>query len=374
MKIAIITLNGHNNYGNRLQNYALQEFLLRYTNNVDTIWYDKNNYLPEVNTWDFFWFIKYSLNWKNTRQLQKDYGKNCIREYRIKKFSDKYINIRYDYKIKDDLNLKYDFFIVGSDQVWYPNLWNYRAKFLLFADEYKRISYAASFGLEYISKIRGFLINRFIKKGLKGIKYISVRENAGAQIVESIINKKVPVLLDPTMLIDKEKWKKISKKPDWYINEKYILTYFLGNKIDFIEKYAIKKNLKVINLMDKNDIDVYTTSVEEFVYLIDNAEIVFTDSFHGTVFSILLNTPFYVVKREEKGGKNMFSRLDTLLNIFNFKNRYIDRVENKNTFIDINMDFSDVERILDVKIKETKEFFDNIFKNYNNDRTGFENI
>ena len=105
-----------------------------------------------------------------------------------------------------------------------------------------------------------------------------------------------------------------------------------------------KYNLKIINLMDKSILDFYTTRVEEFLYLINNAELVMTDSFHGTVFSIVMNTPFLVVNRSEKHGLNMNSRLDTLLNLFNFKNRYFN---NNMTEADIfNIDFSNIENIL----------------------------
>lgn len=126
---------------------------------------------------------------------------------------------------------------------------------------------------------------------------ISMREKAGAKLVKKLTGREVLVVVDSTILLFTEDWQKIELKTEWYSGEKYILTYFLGNPSPVIEKIAKKNNWKIYNLMDKDNFDLYTSRVEEFVYLINYAELVATDSFHASVFSILMNNLFLVVKR-----------------------------------------------------------------------------
>lgn len=366
MKVAIVTLPGHFNYGNRLQNYALQEFMSNYVEIVETLWFGKNEwnnpfaYLPELkrNKFDKMYlksFLKYILNWKGARKKEQIYGKDCIRQYNIKKFSDKYINIKYDYKIDEGLNDIYDYFIVGSDQIWFLSMDLAYIRFLRFAKADKRIAYAPSFG---VSKLPNKNINKNkLKEFFYGMKAISIREKAGANILYKLIKKNVPVLVDPTILLFKEEWQKLELKPEWYNGEKYILTYFLGNPSSIIENIAQKNNWKIYNLMDSNNLDLYVSKVEEFLFLIHHAELVVTDSFHGTVFSILMNTPFLVLSRQEKGVPNMTSRIDTLLELFGYQNRYIinDKCDLSDKAI-LHMDFSNVRAIQEREIKRSTTY------------------
>lgn len=353
MKVAILTLCTNNNYGNRLQNYALQKFLSIYIETVDTIWFEKNHYLPELPTWNWKLILKCILRWKNAYiDFKYNYVKECIREYNIKKFSNKYIKIKYDYKIRNNLNEEYDYFIVGSDQVWNPHYEQYyNEKFLKFADKKKRISYAASFGVTDIDNIK---TKKIFQNNLIEMKNISVREVAGAKLIEKLIGIKVEVVVDPTILLSKEEWQKIEMVPEWYNGEKYILTYFLGNPSPIIKSIAKKNNWKIYNLMDKNDFDLYTSRVEEFVYLIDHAQLVATDSFHACVFSILMNTPFLVVNRQQKGVADMISRIDTLMELFGYQDRYIVNGEcNLSDEKILNMDFSNVKAIQEREIERS---------------------
>lgn len=385
MKIGIITLLGHFNYGNRLQNYALQEFLSNFNVEVESIWFDKNKwdspfaYLPMLSLRKNYNFksylkekIKFIINWKAYRDkkylLEKYYGEECIREYNIKNFSDKYININYNYQIENamynsnkmlnfsnKLELEYDYFVVGSDQIWYPNTDFYYIKFLRFISNNKRIAYAPSLAVNILPKKLTDI--DLLKKGFSEMKNISVREKAGANIIYNLIKKEVPVLVDPTILLNKEKWQRISVKPNWYNGENYILTYFLGNPSPMIKKIAKKNNWKIYNLMDRDNFNLYTSKVEEFLYLIEHAKLVCTDSFHGTVFSILMNIPFLVVSRQEKGMPDMTSRIDTLMELFGYKDRYV--VNGKCELSDeeiLNMDFSNVKSIQEREIKRSTEY------------------
>lgn len=361
MKIGILTLNTHNNYGNRLQNYALKEVLLKYADVVDTIWFEKNNCLLSKKIWNAKNIIKYILNWKDIRSyLNKYYISDCIREYNIKTFSDKYIPIKYDFCIKKSLNEEYDYFIIGSDQVWNPNLWGYSNNekdfFLNFADSNKRIAYAASFGIEKVPSNKEDLF----KNGLNNMKAISVREQEGAKIVKELINKDVPVVIDPTMLLTQDEWHNMAEKPDWYNGEKYILTYFLGKSFKYknlnniILKLSKEKGWKVYNLLDRDSFDMYVSTVEEFIYLIEHAELICADSFHATVFSILMKRPFLVVNCNNNEKNDMSSRIYTLLSLFKLNDRFLTIENDRNLSVEdiFKMDYSKIDEILNIERKK----------------------
>lgn len=358
MKVAIITINDNDNYGNRLQNYALQQFLSNKIKieEVDSIWYDlEYTYKTKVDIFSWKLWIKYLINWKNIRKYLKEfYLKDNIRMYNIGKFTNR-INTVFDLKIKDNLSREYDYFIVGSDQVWNPNFWDQKCdhanvRFLKFTSKEKRIAYAASIAIPEIPKDK----EQFFKDSLNEMKAISMRETAGANLVKILTGREVPVVVDPTILLFKEDWQRLELKPEWYNDEKYIFTYFLGEPSPIIKNVAKKNNWKIYNLMDKDNFDLYTSRVEEFIHLINHAQLVATDSFHASVFSILMNTPFLVVKRQEKGMADMTSRIDTLMELFGYQDRYI--VNGKCDLSDeeiLHMDFSNVKAIQEREIERS---------------------
>ncbi len=347
MKVSIITINDNNNYGNRLQNYALQTFLKGYIDIVKTIWYDEPTRFELKDIMKLKPIVKFLINRNGFRYyLEKEYLNECIRTYNIKNFSQKYIDTDFVNDLSKISN-QYDYFITGSDQVWNPNFWSKSSnhaniRFLKFAPKEKRIAYAASIAIPSIPRDK----KQFFKNGLNEMKAISMREKAGAELVKKLIGREVPVVADPTILLSKEEWQKIELVPEWYHGEKYILTYFLGNPSSIIENIAKKNGWKIYNLMDKSNLDLYASRVEEFVYLIEHAELVATDSFHACVFSILMNTPFLVVNRQQKGMANMSSRIDTLLDLFDFQDRYMINGECGLSDEEIlHMDFSNIENI-----------------------------
>lgn len=359
MNLAIITLNGNINYGNRLQNYALQIFLQKYKNDVKTIWYEEKTNFELSYKINLKTIIKFIINKNDYRKkIKKYYIVDKIRLYNIKKFSDKYINIKYIIKDLDRLDNEYDYFIVGSDQVWNPNFWlkkynHDNVRFLKFVSKEKRIAYAASIAIPEIPKDK----KQFFYDSLNEMKAISMREKAGADLVKKLTGREVPVVVDPTILLTKEEWQKLEMVPEWYNGEKYILTYFLGNSSPIIKSIAKKNNWKIYNLMDKNNFNLYTSRVEEFVYLINHAQLVATDSFHASVFSILMNTPFLVVNRQEKGMADMTSRIDTLMKLFGYQDRYL--VNGKCNLSDeeiLHMDFSNVKDIQEREIKRSTAY------------------
>ena len=324
-RIAKFTLDGYFNYGNVLQSYALQEVLLHYADQVDTIWTQPDTFLPDI-WWKWTWkmYIKYLINWKNFRTeiTTGRIGREMARQAKIRDFSERYISY---YRVSPpDLSRQikqYDYCVVGSDQVWNPHFGNYHQFFLGFAPEKKRLSYAASISTMDIPAEE----HDFFVQGLKGMKALSVREQAGADLIEQLTGRKAEVHLDPTLLLTADEWRSVSRKPTWYHGGEYLLTYFLGRRPAQIDAIAEELGLTVVNLLDEAVYEHYVTGVDEFLWAIDHASLVYTDSFHGSVFSILFQTPFVVCDRYGTGkgdvSEKMGSRLDTLLGYFGFENR-----------------------------------------------------
>lgn len=327
-KIGIITIYDNNNYGNRLQNYATQEILKKNGALVKTI---KNDILTNN---------KQNKAIKNIVRLLKLYLiilkihlKSFIKkDNRLKHFKEFNKNIQFNEIYFNFLKKeKYDYFIIGSDQVWNPTFARLSDFDLAkFTDNKNKISFAASFGIselpeEYKEKTQ---------KALKEFKAISVREDTGKNIIEKLTNRKdIEVLLDPTMLLTVEEWDKVAKKPKQLKTDRYILNYFLGELSEErkkeINRIASENQCEVINILDNNS-PFYQTGPSEFLYLEKNAFLICTDSFHSSVFAILYNRPFIVFKREDK-NMSMNSRIETLINKLKLENReFLGRITNEN--------------------------------------------
>lgn len=320
MKIGRLTLDGYNNYGNVLQNYALN-IILGHHGKTETIWHTWENFMPKA-WWHWGWKepIKFVLNYKGFRsRLFSDFhGMEMVRQGKIKDWCDRYIRIKKAPADLFELADKYDYIVVGSDQVWNPYFSDLNHCFLLFIPPQKRIAYAASISCNEIPKEKLPLY----RQGLDEMAFISMREQQGADMVKQISGRDVPVLVDPTMLLLPDEWLKVSCQPAWYHGEEYILTYFLGKRPKVIDILEQETGLKVVNLLDTHVYEHYVTGPDEFLWAIRNAKLMYTDSFHGTVFSILFHTPFVVCDRiGSVVTEKMGARIDTLLEYFALENR-----------------------------------------------------
>ena len=157
------------------------------------------------------------------------------------------------------------------------------------------------------------------------MKAISVREFVGRDIVKQLTGRDdITVLIDPTMMIENNEWELVMKKPEKLKTNKFILKSFLGNVSDNVwnelKRVAKENDCEIIDISDKNS-PYYDVGPAEFLYLEKNAFLVATDSFHSCVFSILFSTPFVVFKRQDNELENMYSRIETLLEKFEMKNR-----------------------------------------------------
>ena len=159
------------------------------------------------------------------------------------------------------------------------------------------------------------------------------------------------------MLLTADEWNKVAKRPKQLKTDKYILNYFLGELSEKrkaeIDRIAKENNCEVINILDKNS-PFYCTGPSEFLYLEKNAEVICTDSFHSCVFAILFNKPFIIFNREDKKEGNMNSRIETLINKFNLKNREYNGKEI--TKENLNHDYTEAYKILEEERKKSIKF------------------
>ena len=349
-KIGIVTIYDDNNFGNRLQNYAVQETIKKMNMKVISIKYQRDNeavFKHKIKKVIRLFKWKFLKQYKIEKlKLFKEFNKNIIISKRM--YNNKSISMVNKFNINS--------FIVGSDQVWNPDIKRLTDIELLNFTDKPKAAFSASFGIselpdEYKEKT---------KSSLSKFKAISVREDAGKEIIGELgINKDVEVLVDPTMLLSAEEWDRVSNKPkNIKDGEKYILNYFLGKLPDEwdkeIERIAKENDCKIINILDEND-SYFVSGPSEFLYLEKNAFLVCTDSFHSSVFSIIYDTPFVVFNRKDK-HVSMNSRLDTLLSKFELENRKFNGSISDDL---LKCDYSNGKKILE---KEQKKSFDFLSK------------
>ena len=353
-KIGILTINDYTNYGNRLQNYALQEVLKSKefgSTTVETIVNLSFHNLAKKqrkNTKKLS-LIKIKNKLNSTLNLKlKNAKKDKVLKF--KEFTRNFIvennkHIIFENEV-NNIQSSYDFFVTGSDQVWNPNFrYGSGIDFLQFAPPHKRISYAPSFGISSLPQEYKEVYTNMLNE----IPFLSVREKAGANIIYDLTKRNASVLLDPTLLLDEKDWNRILKKHPQKPKGKYLLTYFLGEKDNYQNKQIkmISKKLKlpIINLADKKELKYYSADPSEFLDFIKSSEIFLTDSFHGCVFSIIFQKPFVVFERNSS-GTSMNSRIENLLNTFGLKQRHIsnwDRI--KLELLDV--DYEGIDKILE---------------------------
>lgn len=346
MKIGIVTIMDYTNYGNRLQNYAVSH-VLKGRLCCDVVSLRAISEKPFYNG-NYIAWLKDQIA-KSCCMIpafaEKKWGPNITRWANFHNWSKRHIPTRnlYEHKsLPECLNQEYDLFFAGSDQIWnyrFPGT-KYDDYFLKFADDKKKAAISGSFGVESIpDEWKQTYID-----GLSGFSHISVREDAGAKIVKELTGRDVPVLIDPVMLLSREEWMKVAKKPRVDCGKPYILKYYLGDEAEEekINRWAEANGYAVYELLNEDIPELYSAGPGEFISLIANASLVASDSFHCIAFSIIFRKPFLVYARLGSGNY-MTSRLDTLLGKFGFGNRWKHMLKPEEY---LTCDFSPVDAIM----------------------------
>lgn len=326
MKIGILTFHCAHNYGAVLQAYALQEYIKKIGAEVEIIDYRPSFLIKSYSiTFNRKLFVKKSLREKIRHLI--DYllifHMKVIRRGKFELFIKNYLHL--SHRVDNELNLVYDAYVIGSDQVWNTNLArgfdkNYFGFFKRKSDA-KVISYAASmknilFTDEQVIKYRD---------AFRQFDAISIRENSNIKLLQSLTEKKIECVLDPTLLVDQTVWENIIKLPN--TNTKYVLVYQVrvnAETVEIAQNIASQIGAKVIQITawidsykDRNKLQY--SSPEEFLGLFKKASCVVTTSFHGTAFAIVFHRPFYTIRLED-GDDN---RSEELLNKLDISNRLI---------------------------------------------------
>lgn len=349
LKACIITMNNTScNFGNKLQNYASKVVLERMGFRVDTLAFQKQpNPINMV--------VRMVLNRLSGYHFTPT-NAGLKRSLKYYYFVRKNIPTKKVHSNFGRLSHKYDYFIIGSDQVWNPEWYDEIKKeiyLLTFARTEQKICMAPSFGISELPEEW----KDWFKENLRNFPNLGVREKSGAEIIRALTGQEAMVMVDPTMLLTAEDWRTISNiSPARPADQGYILTCFLGEKqsewISQIDSIAKHRNLRILNLLLISEPELFETAPDEFIDLIDHAALVCTDSFHACVFSILFDKPFLVYRRMD-GYKDMFSRIESLLELLHLQKRMPGKVEEKDYFWH---DYRETNVILEEERKKTEHF------------------
>ncbi len=374
MKIGLVTLYRGYNYGTSLQAYAIKTYLEQLGYETDIIWKREGAHSGrDIRFEKLFRMFKRSILRPN---LLKETVKGYLGNFHnapSKEIKQKYLDFT-EQKLKvhalSNKQLK-EFasspktlaVVCGSDQIWKVNAANVDPMFYLqFVPKRKRVAYAPSFGGASIPDYN----KKIIFKYLKSIPYISVREKSGVDIVYRLTGKKVESVIDPTLLID---WHELIKP----IKEDYVLLYFLDEPADSVLKKVVevarKNQLKIYAIPHQfekynkyPDIHLKSVGPLEFPSIIANASCVYTDSFHGTAFSVNLNRPFMTFQRNYKSFKSQSSRITDFLELFNLSIQYITLEQQKNFNPDFpQIDFDNVNQALKKQRVKSYKYLTNAF-------------
>lgn len=355
-KVGILTFQNALNYGAIFQTFALQSYLQKLGYDVEVINY-KCKYTEKI------YKPFYVSNGKILNAILRGvlFGMTITKKKkRFNRFSFNHISLTkevYDIKELSLLSKKFDYIIAGSDQVWSPISANFDAAYFLpFAEDKQKVSYAASIGTNTVSSD----IEKELKNRLDGFSCLSVREYSAKQLLQSIgIDKEIYVHVDPTLLLQEYEWNKMCSNR--IIEDEYLLIFNVEKPkkdIEFAKKYAFEHNLKIIYIndrtikKDKAITYIKAPSPEDFLSLFKNANTVVTNSFHGTVFSIIFEKNFFV---ELDNQKQYNVRVEGLLNELEIYNREISK-----DCSDGQIDWPNVEHILENKRKGSLLYFKSV--------------
>lgn len=359
MRIGIVTQPLEMNYGGILQNWALQQVLKRLGHDPITI-----------DGYERFTTPHFVFNYMRAKVLRA-IGKQCkyprryhgaTRSEITGRFIEKHIiktHVMWDYKPSVVRRYRLDAIVVGSDQVWRYNFNRYRYEemFLRFAaktDLKKRVAYAVSFGKD----IWGCPPERTAECVALAQKFdaISVREEGAIKLCQEHLGVHAVKVLDPTLLLDAEDYAEVIDK-EWEADEPYLAVYCLDItpvKEAFFNQLAQEHGLKVRYFSFGW---TATLTVEQWLAMFSNAAMVVTDSFHGTIFSIIFKKDFYSLCNQHRGT----TRLTGMLEQLGLEQRLISDTEPEEP-AQHDIDWDDVYARLDEQRKFSIDFLDRNLK------------
>lgn len=377
MKIGILTQPLINNYGGLLQAYALQSTLKEMGHEVwiinrqpskPTIKRIVKNQVKRIISKHLLKRTTFSLD-PNTRE------KEIIGTY-TNYFKRKHIQpitseITDNKQLNEIKNLNFDAIVVGSDQVWRPkyspDIFNYFLDFIEKEDRIKKISYAASFGVDQweFTPEQTRICSELVKK----FNAVSVRESSGVKLCENYLSISASHVLDPTLLLNVSKYIQVIQEENEPTSEGKLMTYILDQNTEkdkLITDVSNRLKIKPFTVMQKEKLtgrnsieDSIFPPVSKWLKGFMDADFVITDSFHGCVFSIIFNKPFLAVGNKNRG----IARFTSILKTFNLEDRLIvDNFSFDEKMIDANINWENVNKILEKEQQKSFSFLENALK------------
>ena len=354
MKVALAINYDYHDYGGMLQAFATQRFLEKQGIESDAINFDNVKGDISRRKWKYFLsnMMDISIVKEKSRLIEKKIRQKTNarlkaqmteRDNAFDKFCTSHFKVSRPFASWEDMaessQKEYDAVIVGSDQLWLPS--NVMADYYTLnwvPEKVKKIAYATSFGIGNIPQKYKEMYRQYLTR----IDYLSARETSGQEIISELTDRSVPLVNDPALLLDANGWDEVIKdKP--IINDKYIFCYFMGDnpeQRDFVKRLAKEKGLKIVALLHLDqfietdehyaDYTPWNISPADFVNLVKYAEYVCTDSFHGTVFSIIYSRNFFTFKRfNKKASLSTNTRITSLLTRIGLMDRLVENLDKR---------------------------------------------
>lgn len=361
-RTGILTFHCADNYGAMLQAYGLKSYLCKNGIKAEIVRYEPFfmtgrhwwiPYFPSKHILGRIWYT--GDGWVRNLRIGKDFP---ARRRNMSLFRNTFLvekRQRKLYFLHQFKRLPYSCYIAGSDQIWNPGITCglRKAYFGAFKNRNKKkvVAYAASLGGEALSSE----YSREFSELLKSVDVVSVREGQAVPYVQSLYDGPVSVVLDPVLLLDKKEWQRIEKRPD---REGYILVYLTEKSdalIAYVKELSEEKGLLIIELRsnagmtDKDFVVDYTAGPAEFLGYIHQADYVVTNSFHGTVFSIIYEKAFTVFPHNRLGA-----RITNILQVHGLEHRLYGTDSWSGT--DAAIDWEDVRKRTKENVKVSEEF------------------
>lgn len=363
-KIGVVTFQRAVNYGAVLQAYALQTIITEMGAEVEFI----NYYSSAVEDIYMPGKVLHGRSLKSVIKAIVEFRDKRKKRKAFLRFTDKYLYNSIFIKNKEELkaiNDSYDAFITGSDQVWNDICTGMDPFFFLdFADNRKKNSYAASFAFEHIPEQLTETYNNLLYE----YQNISVREEQGRVIIKDLLDRSVEVHVDPTLLLNSEQWDTAAEDVQGLGD--YICVYTVQppkNLLNVARELAESTGMRIVYIngnsamkMKYHDFTfISDASPSEFVGLFRNAKYVLTNSFHGTVFSIIYHKKF-ITECQTKEKYN--SRAENLLNLLGLSESILKKHGSYKDILNINTEWAAVEECLREQKNKSRAYLSKIIK------------
>ena len=319
-KVAILTWHYYQNFGSALQCFALQTILENLGLDVKVINYRNPKFgsidIPKENLCYILAPILQRIS-KRFKLANLTFRKKYIYETHLVRTTEEICR----------LSKHFDAVVFGSDQIWAPNLLNTVYLGEPIDKDVRKVSYAASIGL---NDIPDGIVSKY-KQLLNEFYAISIREHEGQKLLKTKCGIDSTVVLDPTLMIDAKVYEKMQREVNG-VQKPYIFCYFLNKEHKYKERvieYARNNDLEIIGVSDKVDDEEWMTRLtglgaDHFLWLINNAETIMTDSYHGSIFSLLFHKNLWIFQRfAENNPICQNSRIRQLQMNFNLEHRVV---------------------------------------------------